>query len=63
MTRAVDVQTDSSAQGRHRVVIVGCGFGGLFAARRRIQLAMTRGFQTHDGELPLTKMEGDLNNR
>jgi enoyl-CoA hydratase/carnithine racemase len=32
-------------------------------ARRRIQLAMTRGFQTHDGELALTKMVGDLNNR
>ncbi len=27
------VMSDDSAHGRHRVVIVGCGFGGLFAAR------------------------------
>ena len=28
-----EVMNDGSAHGRHRVVIVGCGFGGLFAAR------------------------------
>lgn len=27
------VITDSATPGRHRVAIVGCGFGGLFAAR------------------------------
>ena len=27
------VMSDGSTDGRHRVVIVGCGFGGLFAAR------------------------------
>jgi NADH dehydrogenase len=27
------VMSDESTHGRHRVVIVGCGFGGLFAAR------------------------------
>ena len=32
MTRAASAKTDVSAQPRHRVVIVGCGFGGLFAA-------------------------------
>jgi len=35
--------TDSAAQGPHRVVIVGCGFGGLFAARalRRADVDVT----------------------
>ena len=34
---------DSTAPGRHRVVIVGCGFGGLFAARalRRADVDVT----------------------
>jgi hypothetical protein len=29
-------------------------------AQRRIRLAMARGFQTHDGELALARMLGDL---
>jgi NADH dehydrogenase len=33
MRRAASAKTDVSTQARHRVVIVGCGFGGLFAAR------------------------------
>jgi NADH dehydrogenase len=33
MTPATSVKTDSSQEVRHRVVIVGSGFGGLFAAR------------------------------
>jgi hypothetical protein len=31
--------------------------------RRRTRLAMSRGFQTHDGEIALTKMLGDLTDR
>ena len=32
-------------------------------AQHRTQVAMTRGFQTHDGELTLATMVGDLTNR
>ena len=33
MTRAAGAGTDVSEQARHRVLIVGSGFGGLVAAR------------------------------
>ena len=32
-------------------------------SQRRMRVAMTRGFQTHDGELTLSKMVGDLIDR
>jgi hypothetical protein len=32
-------------------------------AQRRMRLAMSRGFQTHDGELALPKMVADLADR
>jgi NADH dehydrogenase len=43
MTGAAGMQTDAKARDRHRVVIVGCGFGGLFAARalRRADVDVT----------------------